>query len=287
MTLRRGSWRHLSRVVGGLVAVLAAGCGSGTTSSDAPSAEPRYEITANVVEEGAGPVICLGGAGTAQSPGCYGPAVVGIDWATLDHEDHGTFREGTYRLVGTWDGSALILTEPPSASEPADETSSDDGHPDFSPPCPEPEGGWPSAPVTFEEWQAFPVRIQEPPDYAGSWVDQQTTVADPTKDVTTIAYTGDPEIHRAEIEAFWPNPICVIQHPRALAELLEIGEAITGPAATAGELDGLFPLGSGIDEVRGLVRISVFLATPEAQAAFDERYGPGVVELSGMVRLVD
>jgi len=39
--------------------------------------------------------------------------------------------------------------------------------------------------------------------------------------------------------------------------------------------------------VRGLVRISVFLATPEAQAAFDEWYGPGVVELSGMVRPVD
>lgn len=244
----------------------------------------RYEINAPIADFGAGTHMCIlpvaGVGGDPPSAQCAGPTVAGLDWDTTGHDESDGAKSGTYHLVGTWDGTTLTLTEPPSApvrgADPEPWPL-----PNTNPPCPEPPGGWPSGAVTLQEWMDFRSRIQEPADYAGSWVKQQTAVADPTKDIMTIAYTGDPDAHRAEIEAFWPNPICVIQHPRTLTDLRSIADEVLRSDSPAPSF-----IGGGVDEIGGVVRIDVIAATPEAQAALDQRYGPGVVDLHGLMQPV-
>jgi hypothetical protein len=279
----RGTW--VAVAIGAGLAMSACGTSRSASEPEVPAASgPRYEITARVGDFGSGTHLCIlpvaGVGGDPPSAACGGPSVAGLDWETTDHEESDGARTGTYHLVGTWDGTTLTLTEPPSAPVPA--MGDDDSRTiNFDPPCPEPPGGWPSGEVTLEEWMDFRARIQEPADYAGSWVKQQSDVADPTKDIMTIAYTGDPDAHRAEIEAYWPNPICVIQHRTTLTELQRIAEEVMrsdGPALSF--------LGGGVDQFGGVVRISVIAATPEDQAMLDERYGPGVVELQGMMKPV-
>jgi hypothetical protein len=95
----------------------------------------------------------------------------------------------------------------------------------------------------------------------------------------TIAYTGDPDAHRAEIEAFWPNPICIIQRPRTLADLQRIADEVLRSEDT-----GRSFIGGGVDEITNTVSIDVIAATPEAQATLDGRYGAGVVQLHGLMQ---
>ena len=85
------------------------------------------------------------------------------------------------------------------------ENSSEGEELDFTPPCPEPDGGWPVASTTLEQFQAFSTAAQEPSDFAAMWVDQRNHPADPGRDVYTVAYTGDPDAHRAALEAIWPG----------------------------------------------------------------------------------
>ncbi len=266
--------------IGALTWAALAGCGSGSSpAADEPS--PRYEIDTVVLDSGTGPELCAGGVATSMPPQCHGPAVHGFDWASVDHDAAGDVRWGTYHLLGTWDGTSFSLTGQPGAPRPAE----DHSPVDFSPPCPEPEGGWPTATVTFEQWQAFRTALQEPADFASTWVDQRTNVADPGRDVVTVAYTGDPEAHRAALEAIWPGPLCVVQVPHTLRELQVIGEEMSNQA-TADEL-GVSLVSSSIDEVHGVVELRVMVAEPEVQSLLDERYGTGVVRLEGAMRPVE
>jgi hypothetical protein len=109
------------------------------------------------------------------------------------------------------------------------------------------------------------------------WVDQQSQVGDPARDVMTVAYTGDLERHRAELSAIWHGPFCVIHRTRSLAALLQIQRALPSVAQTLGLKD----LSSDIDPVKNRVEATVFVADPAAQQALDRRFGPGVVVLTG------
>jgi hypothetical protein len=123
---------------------------------------------------------------------------------------------------------------------------------------------------------------QSPPDFAGVWVDQQSQVGDPGRDVMTVAYTGDLERHRAELSAIWHGPFCVIQRTRSLAALLQIQRALPSVAQALGLKD----LSSDIDPVKNRIEATVFVADPAAQQTLDRRYGPDVVVLTGQLRLV-
>lgn len=74
----------------------------------------------------------------------------------------------------------------------------------------------------------------------------------------------------------WGGPLCVVQHARTLAELQAVQEELF--ASGAAEL-GLDPTFGAVDETRGVVELGVVAVTPEQQAAVDERYGAGVVEV--------
>jgi hypothetical protein len=182
---------------------------------------------------------------------------------------------GSYHLVGTFDGTSFTVTQPPTPPIPE----SLEPPPDFSPPCPPPPGGWPRIITALGAYEAFESAAQSPPDFAGMWVDQQSQVGDPGRDVMTVAYTGEVERHRAELSAIWNGPFCVIQRTRSLAALLQIQRELPG----VGQGIGLKNLSSEVDPVRDRVEATVFVADPAAQQALDRRFGPGVVVLTGEI----
>jgi hypothetical protein len=185
---------------------------------------------------------------------------------------------GSYHLVGTFDGTSFTVTEPPRPPT----VGSFEPPPDFSPPCSPPPGGWPKISTQLGAYQAFVSAAQSPPDFAGMWVDQQSQVGDPGRDVMTVAYTGNVERHRAELSAIWNGPVCVTQRARSVAALLQIQRELPG----VGQGLGLKNLSSAVDPVRDRVEVTVFVADPAAQQALDRRFGPGVVVLTGQLKPV-
>jgi hypothetical protein len=185
---------------------------------------------------------------------------------------------GSYHLVGTFDGTSFTVTEPPTPPT----VGSVEPPPDFSPPCSPPPGGWPKISTQLGAYQAFVSAAQSPPDFAGMWVDQQSQLGDPGRDVMTVAYTDNVERHRAELSAIWNGPVCVTQRARSVAALLQIQRELPG----VGQGLGLKNLSSAVDPVRDRVEATVFVADPAAQQALDRRFGPGVVELTGQLKPV-
>ena len=258
-----------------------AGCGSSialrSTPSSTPDPQQRYQVTALIVSNGRhGPELCAGPQPAIAPPECDGPPVVRWDWSTVTGKTtmYGT-TWGSYHLVGTFDGISFTLMQPPTPPT----VESVEPPPDFSPPCPQPPGGWPKISTQLGAYQAFVRAAQSPPDFAGMWVDQQSQVGDPGRDVMTVAYTGDVERHRADLSAIWNGPFCVIHRARSLAALLQIQRELPG----VGRGLGLKDLSSEVDPVRDRVEATVLFADPAAQQALNRQFGLGVVVLTGEI----
>lgn len=294
----RTTVRHLALLPACLVVVLGAvACGDdaepvasgpGTDPAAAPSttAPPRYTATATVLEStDHGPQLCFG-VEDSYPPQCGGPDVVGWDWDDVEGaESAGGTTWGTYTLVGTWDGAALTLTEPPRAPEPPTDPGAADR---FRSPCPVPEGGWQvvdPATATDEALDRAVEHARSQPDVGGVWLDQSMNPAtseegmnDPTRLVLNVTFTGDLERHEAELRERWGGALCVSGAERSAAELARVrAEA----EAAAGDL-----VWSSTDEVTGTVELGV-VVDDGLQARFDERYGAGVVVVRPQLRPVE
>lgn len=276
-----------------LVAGLA-GCGGGDRLAGAGSgpsapADQRYATTTTVLESADhGPQACLSGVAESLPPQCTGPDVVGWDWGTVDGEQTAAGTTwGTFHVVGTWDGERLTLTEPPRAPQPVPDEAMD-----FSTPCEAPPGGWrPVDPATstdaaLEDAVAY---ARSTSDFGGLWVDQsaghreadaldEESADDPQRLVLNVRFSDDVERHESELRRRWGGALCVTPAERPLSELQAAQREVHD------ELPGV--LGSGIDEVDGVVDVTVPVADPATQVALDERYGEGVVRLSGVMRPV-
>jgi hypothetical protein len=94
---------------------------SSSTSSSADDA-PRYAASLTVLESpDHGPELCFH-VFASNPPQCDGLSVSGWDWAEVDEEEtaNGT-TWGEFRVVGTFDGTRLTLSETPGrATEPPD-----------------------------------------------------------------------------------------------------------------------------------------------------------------------
>jgi hypothetical protein len=232
-----------------------------------------------VSSPGHGAELCTGPQPAIMPPECDGPRIARWDWSSVSDATtwHGV-TWGTYHLVGAFDGTTFTLTQPPSSPRPPPPPPKLD----FSPPCPTPPGGWPQIATSLTTYQttyqAFMAAAQSPPDFAGMWIDQlNPLLGDPGRDIVTVAYTGDVERHRAELNAIWKGPLCVIQRPRSLAELLQVQQQLRG----FGQQLGLHVLSTNVDELTGKVEMTVIAADPAARAALDRRFGPGIVVLTG------
>jgi hypothetical protein len=294
-------------LVAALLLVLAAACGDDdepVTAGDdgdrsdeqaAPDGdERRFTATATVLESrGHGPQLCLGGIQTSYPPQCGGPDLIGWDWGDVDGEERANgVTWGEYTVVGTWDGSALTLTEPPRPPEPYSGPLPDGDR--FATPCPEPDGGWQVVDAdraTDQAMQDALAHAQAQPGYAGAWVDQSINPAsrsddpdelamnDPTRLVLNLRFTGDLERHEAEARDRWGGALCVSE---AAASLADLGELRQEAEAMVGDR----MLYSSIDEVAGRIEIGV-IVDDGVQRQMDERFGEGVVLVDGALRPLD
>lgn len=297
--------------LGCLLALTLLGCGRGWEVPGGPAAPTPPPVTAggdgiaqNLVPAGyagrfrgvglvleapdEGPQLCLGAVQESLPPQCGGPVVVGWDWdAVLEgsYESAVDVRWGSYVVVGTYDGEQLTMTEPARPSTLADLPPY--SSPDFTTPCPEPEGGW----VAPDPERATDAALEQTrgvaaasEGYGALWVDQPRGAPDgestwsPQGLVVNVTTTGDLAAMEDRLREVWGGSLCVSPAVRTGAELDEIQSEV-------GPLDGF--VGSGTDAVAGVVEVDVLVATEEQQAELDETHGPGAVVLRGALQPLD
>lgn len=109
--------RALPRL-GTTLAVMLATAGCGTHAGFLP---PAYQITAPLLSVRGGPVYACHAVLLSYPPaGCGGVLVHGVGIGQVpgvQRYTNGTLYTPTVRLVGTWDGQALAVTQPPQAAK--------------------------------------------------------------------------------------------------------------------------------------------------------------------------
>ncbi|MGZ5292003.1 MAG: hypothetical protein ACXWEH_06745 [Actinomycetota bacterium] len=265
----------------GVTAIVLAACADPAPESPAgvpDSGPPRYQANTTVLESDAhGPELCFGGVADSLPPQCGGVPIANWDWDLADGEESlsGT-TWGEFRVVGTYDGEAFTVEEVGEVRYPPST------RPDFTPPCPMPEGGWvavAAARATDADLQAVMRAAEAEPDSAGFWI---SYVEPPTEEtapaggiIAVAAFTGDLERHEADLRSIWGGPLCVTGLERTLIELERIQREL---GADVGTGLGVQVTWSSIDVTGNVVELGVVLATDEIRAAIDERYG-GAVDL--------
>lgn len=307
---------------GSLVALLLAagvtGCGDTDSAAggDAgppspPAASPTAMLPADgpvtaratVLDEGDGPMLCLGGIAMSLPPQCDGPPVAGWDWAEHpDAESASGVTWGEYTMVGEWDGTTFTPGEV-RATTP-DDWPVEDTRALFASRCEEPAGGWvpvDPATTTGRALSAAHRAAEELPDYAISWGDQsinphwqevqdlqesggvpsleaQQAMNDPLFTILNIGVTDDPARAEAAVREVWGGPLCVTRFVNTHVRLREVAQDLR-------ELPG--GLGSGYGSISNTVEISVVHDDGSIQAWTDEEYGEGVVEVTSALEPVE
>ncbi|MGA4993883.1 hypothetical protein [Nonomuraea bangladeshensis] len=265
-----------------LAFIVLTACGSGV-AADEPVTYAANAVS--VLESpGHGSQMC---AAMQESlpPQCGGPDIVGWDWSKVQHESVQGAKWGQYRVVGTWDGSRLTLTEPPGA---AVQGRLEEHR--LNSPCPVPEGGWrPADPAkaTQEALQATQQRLENEETVGGVWLDQsyldsipgydgskrewaEKYANDPTKLVLNVKFTGDLAGREAWIRESWGGVLCVSQAQRSLETLRQIQEFV-------GDDLGQRITSTSVDIMKEQVVVGVWVAGEELQQRLEDKYGEGVV----------
>lgn len=256
----------------------------------------RFRAAATVLESPEhGPQLC-DTVMESYPPQCGGPDIIGWDWSAVGGVESASGTTwGSYIITGTWDGQAFTLTETPRPNDGSLSTSAVD--PDFSSPCPEPEGGWQPvdpARATDEALNEALATASQSQDYAGGWIDQaylddlgaspnpsdiEGVANDPARLVLNLMFTRNLAEHEQEIREVWGGALCVSLGVRSEAELLDIQS----------RLHTDFPeiSGSGPDIRSGVLAAHTMVATTMMQSELDARYGGGAVVLHGYLQPVD
>lgn len=243
-------------------ALVLAACGeedaSAASATSSPSADQVYTGTFFVLENADhGPQLCTDGVMESYPVQCSGTDVVGWSWADVEGEEsHAGTTHGTYRITGTYDGTAFTVTEPGVL---APDTAFDLPMPsvDFSTPCEPPAGGWSlpdPAKVTDEAISAAIAYATAEPDYGYLWMDKSIHPAGAdnhvAKMVLNFTFTGDLERHEAELRKIWGGALCVSQAQRTQAELRAIEQDLIALPERATH---------SIDEVTGTLTLYVMV----------------------------
>lgn len=265
----------------------------GTQEAASPAPPPRYEASLTVLEGGGhGPQLC-GTVQTSDPPQCGGPDVVGWDWSKVEHESRAGVKWGSYRVVGTWDGARLTLTEPPGAPVKGQEQPT--GEDGLASPCPEPAGGWrpvDPAKATLEAMEKAIARAGTVAEFAGAWLDQNypgpppTTGEemekqgnDPKRLVLNLKFTGDLADREEWIREVWGGALCISGAQRSEGELQKTQEQVVKDVG-----DGFLSASSSV--TRNRVEVEVWLATDDLRRRTDEKYGKGVVVFDSVLKPV-
>jgi hypothetical protein len=265
---------------------------AGPSDNLVPAAyDGRFRVFATVLEDAEhGPQLCAGIIATSYPPKCAGPDVIGWDWDAVEHTSVLGTKEGSYHLVGTFDGERFTLTQPAISDDGMIERPAEP-FTDLSSPCPAPAGGWtPSDPgrATHEAVEAATGRAKTVAGFGELWIDQQLsdaelaaapwTANDQQRIVLNISTTGDIDVMERTLREVWGGSLCVSRAVRADAELAPIQEAVVGEP-------GLLSVGT--EHRTGRVVVEVHRATEERQRQLDAQYGEGVVRLTGKLIPID
>lgn len=278
----------------GLLASLSA-CGDvtsapaqGTPSSASPSAAPSRSGddglllgSGLVLDDGDGPEFCLGAVAESYPPQCGGPEVEGWDWRRVAGEVSASGTTwGAYVLTGTYDGTVFTVKGPTVPTEEYDGPLPVDLHEERSlgTPCPEPAGGWRPVDPSRTDQSTFndAVRVAHQLDGFGAlWVDQsinpsddEMDMNDPRKLVLNVRVVGDAAAAERRLREVWGGALCVSPGEHTQAELRRIQRELN-------DVDGMLSTGVGDDAVG----LGVTYDDGSLQAALDEKYGEGVVEV--------
>lgn len=253
----------------------------------------RFRVGATVLQNGAGdagrPALCSAVA-TSLPPQCAGPPIEGWDWDAIPRESQertSGVRWGEFVLVGRFDGTVFTLTEPaaPAGSRSGPAVPSDPGD-RFDTPCVEPSGGW----VVLDRSRAGQRDLDRAvsaaralPGFAGVWIDHRGSPpaveagreSDVSGVVLTVAVVGDEATAEQRVREVWSGSLCITRAARAYPDLQRVQTEVVE------ELEGQGLISASLDETAARVEVVVRVATVEEQSRLDERYGAGVVQLSG------
>lgn len=268
-------------VVLGLLAMVVS-CGSEA------AAPPRYTASLTVLEGGGhGPQLCSN-VMESNPPQCDGPDVVGWDWSKVAHESVRGVKWGQYRVVGTWDGARLTLTEPPGAPVKPPKEEGDV----FASACPEPEGGWrpvDPAKATEQDMNAAIERARTAQDYAGTFLDRLTPMpahperqmaVDAENYVLNLRFTGDLAGREEWIREVWGGALCLSDAKHTEAELEAVQKELEGEM----EDSGIVSVSSGTMANR--VEIRVWVVTEELRGRLAKKYGSDTISIDGALKPV-
>jgi hypothetical protein len=232
-----------------------------------------YAANGIVIEARGGDAhLCLGGYQPMLPPACGGLPITNWSWDQAKGEQSlAGVTWGSYRVVGTYDGKAFTLTEPPSIPEPR--TIFDDE----PPPCPTPgvssssvEGsganeGHLSTAVAF---------ARQLPGFAGLWIGEGRLL--------NVAFTDALDRREVEIRERWSGPLRIFRHARTLREL----RAIQAQFSSGVRPFGFDVLLVSVSEPRNHVLVYAVLADDPTRSAIEARYGrEAVVVKSALVPL--
>jgi hypothetical protein len=234
----------------------------------------RYEVTSVVIGvPGRDPHVCVGSIADTRVPLCGGPLVTPWDWSLVEGDEHVRgVSFGEYRLVGTYDGSMLSLTEPP---RPARGGGPLVPYARARQACAAPPAGDPA--LRTERHEARAVRYaRRAPEFAGLWA---------TGTVLNVAFTGDLGRHRREIRARWGGRFCVTRFARTYRELRRV-EARLRRDGRSSALAGVELTGAETSETRNVVAAGFVIADDVTRRWLAARYGAAVVATHGWLRPV-
>ena len=265
------------RLVTIAVALAMIGCADATTGDAGAPPVERYGGNGTVLQSPAAAAeLCLGAVAESLPPQCSGIPITNWDWDSVANEELASgVTWGSYHVVGTYDGRSFTVLE---VDDPA--ATPDDSGVRFAAPCPEPEGGWVATDptrVSDDDRQAAVRAAESEPDHAATWIDD----LDPLRDsesgryVLVLAFTGDLDAHREDIDRLWGGPLCVWEFGRTFRELRSIQSQL---GEIAHEL-GIEMLWSSIDVSRNQVELGVVITAPELEATLASRFGAGAVRI--------
>ena len=191
------------------------------------------------------------------------------------------FSSVTY-LEGAIEGNTFVVSLARDATE--SDRAPADPH-DFSSPCPPPDAGWTIVNSALVTDQAFSHALEYGntiADLSAIWVTEPPIeVPDPVDMILNVAVVDNVELHQAALRARWGGPLCVFQRPGRAADLRAIQDEIVD------ESSGLGITSVGVDEIDQVVAVGVIVADAGTVAYFVDRFGVGVVHVTGHFQQLD
>lgn len=251
-----------------------------TTAPTAPTDDAVYETAGTVIDTAeTGPMLCLSTLDSLPPQCGGGIPLAGWSWDDVEGEQEqgGTvwsespalFIRGRFNPAT---GPAMTVLEVRPLTDADRERWSAAGaprEPDFSVPCPEPAGGWPTAASGSSAWPGE--AVEQLDGYAGSWIDR-------SQRVYTVKIVGDVVAAEAAIRRLYDGAVCVVEGRFTVPELLEIQDTLMA-------LSSVQVLSSSVmyDASGEWVEATVIVPDPALQDRLDAEYGAGVVRLTSQL----